>query len=271
MTDLKTKMRENELTVGSWITLGDMSVAEIMAKAGFDWLVVDMEHSAIELQQAQQLIRTIELAGCVPLVRVGENSSYLIKRVMDAGAHGVIVPMVNTAEDAIWAVKSVKYPPLGTRGVGLSRAQGYGMNFEEYKNHVNQSSIVIVQIEHVDAVRNLEEILQVKGVDGFIVGPYDLSGSMGKPGEFDDPDVREVMKKILIISKKLGMLAGFHVVLPESKLVEEKVKQGYKFIAYSLDTLFLAERIHKDMTVIKNKVDKIRMDKIITERTQNAA
>src|SRR3990172_12592200 len=124
MVNLKEKLKQNKLTIGSWITIGNSSIAEIMAKAGFDWLTVDMEHSAITLHQAQQLIQIIELSGVVPLVRVGENSPNLIKRVMDAGAYGVIVPMVNSKEDAEKAVNAVKYPPVGNRGVGLARAQG---------------------------------------------------------------------------------------------------------------------------------------------------
>ena len=132
MKSLKERLRKKEVTIGSWITLGHPSVAEIMAKAGFDWLTVDMEHSAITLHQAQQLIQVIELSGVVPLVRVGENDPNLIKRVMDAGAHGVIVPMVNSKEDAEKAVRSVKYPPRGFRGVGLARAQKYGADFEGF-------------------------------------------------------------------------------------------------------------------------------------------
>ncbi|MGB2630980.1 MAG: aldolase/citrate lyase family protein [Candidatus Omnitrophota bacterium] len=251
-THLKDSLLKRELTIGSWITLAHPSIAEIMAKAGFDWLVVDMEHSAIELGQAQNLIQVIELAGCVPLVRVGENDPNLIKRVMDAGAHGVIVPMVNTEEDAVRAVKAVKYPPVGTRGVGLARAQGYGMDFEGYKGWVNEKSIVIVQIEHIDAVKNLEKILTVKGVDGFIIGPYDLSGSVGKPGEFDDPEVKKALERVTEVSRKLKALSGFHVVPPDPGQVKEKIDEGYSFIAYSLDTLFMADHIHSDMKAIRS-------------------
>ncbi len=250
--NLKVKLKKNEVTIGSWITLGNTSIAEIMAKAGFDWLTVDMEHSAITLQEAQELIQVIELAGVTPLVRVGENNPNLIKRVMDAGAHGVIVPMVNTQEDAIRAVKAVKYPPLGTRGVGLARAQGYGMDFERYKDWINENSIVIVQIEQIEAVKNIEKILKVKGVDGFIVGPYDLSGSIGKPGEFESPELKEVLGKVMAVSKRLKTISGFHVVPPDYKQVKEKIRQGYRFIAYSLDTLFLGDHIYKDLSAIKN-------------------
>ena len=194
---LKKKLKRREITLGSWITLGNTSIAEIMAKAGFEWLVVDMEHSAITLDIAQQLIQVIEGCGAVPLVRVGENNATLIKRVMDAGAYGVIVPMVNTKKEAEAAVNAVKYPPVGTRGVGLARAQGYGNNFEDYRDWIKKESIVIVQIEHIDAVNNLEDILKVRGVDGSIIGPYDLSASLGIPGEFDNTELKRPLKKYL--------------------------------------------------------------------------
>lgn len=251
MNNLKDKLRKNELTIGSWITLGHTAVAEIMVKAGFDWLTIDMEHSALTLHQAQQLIQVIELSGCVPLVRVGENHPALIKRVMDAGAHGVIVPMVNTKEDAIKAVNAVKYPPVGTRGVGLARAQGYGLEFERYKDWVNNGSIVIVQIEHIKAVENLEEILSVDGVDGFVVGPYDLSGSIGRPGEFNHPDVCSALRRVMKVSKGLNKTAGFHVISPDANEVNKKIKEGYRFISFSLDTLFLGSKCQEECNRIK--------------------
>jgi len=238
---LKERMRKREFTVGSWITLAHTSIAEIMSQAGFDWLVVDMEHSAITIGEAQSLIQTIELSGVTPLVRVGKNDSCIIKRVMDSGAHGVIVPMVNSREDAERAVKSVKYPPVGFRGVGLARAQKYGAGFEQYKNWAEKESIVVVQIEHIDAINNLEEILTVKGVDGFIVGPYDLSGSLGKPGEFSDPSVLKALEKVKQLSAKHNALSGFHVVKPDLEDFKKKKEEGYRFIAFGLDTLFLGQ------------------------------
>jgi 2-dehydro-3-deoxyglucarate aldolase len=248
---LKQKLKNNILTIGSWITVGHPAIAEIMAQSGFDWLTVDMEHSAITLTEAQQLIQVIELSGCVPLVRVGSNDPNLIKRVMDAGSHGVIVPMVNSAEDAEAAVKAVKYPPVGTRGVGLARAQGYGVDFENYKSWVEQESIVIVQIEHIEAVRNIEEILQTEGVDGFIIGPYDLSGSLGMPGEFNEPEVHEALETVKKAAKKMGIISGFHVVPPELSQLNGKIDEGYRFVAYSLDSLFLAETCLRDLAKIK--------------------
>lgn len=238
---LKERLRNREPTIGSWITIGSTVVAEIMAQAGFDWLVVDMEHSAITLDIAQDMIRVIELGGVPPLVRVGHNQPNLIKRVMDAGAHGVIVPMVNTRADAMQAVASVKYPPLGFRGVGLARAQKYGADFEGYRRWNQDHSVVIVQVEHIDAVNNLEEILAVPGVDGFIVGPYDLSGSLGVPGQFDHPQVLAALQRVRDVALSMGALSGFHVIPPDPLVFQEKQKEGYSFLAFSLDILYLGQ------------------------------
>ena len=239
--NLKQKLTNRELTVGSWITIGSTVVAEIMASSGFDWLTIDMEHSAITLDIAQEMIRTIELCGVPPLVRVGKNDPNTIKRVMDSGAHGVIVPMVNSRKDAEQAVSSVKYPPQGFRGVGLARAQKYGVDFEGYKKWNAENSIVIVQVEHIESVNNLEEILSIEGVDGFIVGPYDLSGSLGVPGQFDHPDVVKALQRVRKVSKKMNALSGFHVIPPDVDSFTVKAKEGYKFIAHSIDILFLGQ------------------------------
>lgn len=239
MKSLKARLKANELTIGSWIQFAHSGIAEIMAKAGFDWLVVDMEHSAIELQQAQQLIQIIELAGCTPLVRVGENNPYLIKRVMDAGAHGVIVPMVNTKEDAIRAVKAVKYPPLGERGVGLARAQGYGANFKKYFDTINSESIVIVQVEHKEGVKNIRDIIEVDEVDGVMIGPYDISASYGVPGELKHHCIKEAEEIVKKAVKAKGIVLGTHVVWPPAENIVKKIEEGFNFIAYSSDMIML--------------------------------
>ena len=168
------------ISIGSWITLNHFSVVEIMAEAGFDWLCIDLEHSVIDYYDAEILIATIQAKGIKPFVRVGENNEIIIKRVLDAGAEGIIIPMVNSKSDAIKAVNAVKYPPQGTRGVGLARAQNYGFNFEEYAKNINDQTIIIAQIEHIDGINNLNEILAVEGINGSIIGPYDLSGSLGQ-------------------------------------------------------------------------------------------
>ncbi len=252
---LKQKLHDRDLTVGSWITIGNTIVAEIMATAGYDWLTVDMEHGVITLDIAQDLIRVIEFCGASPLVRVGSNDPDLIKRVMDAGAHGVIVPMVNCKEDAEAAVAAVKYPARGFRGVGLARAQKYGADFEGYKAWNEKESVVIVQIEHIRAVENLEEILTVPDVDGFIVGPYDLSGSLGVPGQFDHPEMRAALDRVREVSRKMNALSGFHVIPPEVEAFREKVHEGYRFIGHSLDILFLGEQCRNSLKAIRRDLD----------------
>lgn len=250
---VKEKLKNNQLTIGSWVTLSHISIPEIMATAGFDWLAIDMEHSVIEFSDAQVLISLIEARNMVPLVRVGENNGYLIKRVMDAGAYGVIVPMVNKKDDAVKAVRAVKYPPYGNRGVGLARAQKYGVGFEEYKSKLNEDSIVIVQIEHIDAVRNLEEIISVEGVDGCIIGPYDLSGSLGIAGQFGHPDMLNAVSRIEETCKNKKFPLGFHVIQPDHKLVEDKIAKGYRFIAFSIDFMFLGNKCREEMKGLRNK------------------
>ena len=225
----------NTPSIGSWITLGHPAIAEIMAEAGFDWLTVDLEHSTITIREAEDLIRIIELKGVIPLVRLTSNSSEQIKRVMDAGAHGVVVPMVCSADDARAAVAAVRYPPVGNRGVGLARAQGYGSSFETYKSWQESEATVVVQVEHIEAVNNLEEILTTDGVDAYIVGPYDLSGSMGIPGEFEDSKFVEAMNRIRAIAEQLKVPGGVHLIEPNPAELLRLVEQGNEFIAYSLD------------------------------------
>lgn len=239
MKTFKSRLRDKELLLGSWISLAHPAIAEIMARAGFDWLAVDLEHSVITVAQAEEIIRTIDLCGVTPLVRLTSNNEDLIKRVMDSGAHGVIVPMVKTRQDAEAAVQCVKYPPFGRRGVGLARAQQYGPGFEKYLKWQEENTIVIVQIEHIEAVRNLEEIFSVKGVDGFIVGPYDLSASMGMPGDFFDDAFLAAMDRIRTVFARFAIAGGVHVVEPDPCAVQAKIREGYTFIAYSVDIRML--------------------------------
>jgi 2-keto-3-deoxy-L-rhamnonate aldolase RhmA len=243
-TPVKEKLQRNELSIGSWITLAHPAIAEIMAKAGFDWLAVDLEHSVITIREAEELIRVIDLCGVAPLVRLSANDPVQIKRVMDAGAHGVIVPMVNSSTEAEQAVAAVCYPPKGKRGVGLSRAQGYGASFEAYKDWLGREAVVIVQIEHIKAVENLASILSVDGVDGFIVGPYDLSGSLGVPGIFDHPLMRKAIEKIKLVGSKSGKVPGIHIIEPMIDQLQKSIAEGYKFIAYSLDIRMLDKTCH---------------------------
>ena len=179
MTPFRETIAQGRVTVGSWLQLADLSLTEMMATAGFDWLTIDLEHTTTSLPQMGEMIRVGDLCGVPMMVRLSGHDPVQIKRALDAGARGVIAPMVNTPDEAARIVDAVYYPPRGSRGVGLSRAQTYGTGFDEYRAGPAQDMVVIAQIEHVDGVRNLEPILNVEGIDGFFVGPYDLSGSVG--------------------------------------------------------------------------------------------
>ena len=236
---LKKNLQQGKICIGSWITLGNNGIAEIFASAGFDWLVVDLEHSTISIEQAGELIRTIDLAGAVPLVRLTSNDISQIKRVMDAGAQGIVVPNVKSAAEAIDAVAATRYEPKGCRGVGLARAQQYGPGFNEYLEWQKDGPLVIVQIEHQLALDQLDKIFSVVGVDGFIIGPYDLSCSMGMPGEFERPEFVAAMQQILEAGLKFGCPAGMHIVEPDPDLLRQVIREGYRFIAYSVDIRML--------------------------------
>lgn len=248
---LKQKLKNNELTIGSWIMMGNQMSVEVMALAGFEWLVVDIEHTSISMETAQILIATIQANNMKALVRVSKNEEVVIKKVLDMGADGIIVPMVNSKEDAKQAVGFAKYPPFGKRGVGLYRASKYGIGFEEYKKWVDEELVIIAQIEHIDAVNNIDEIIQVEGIDGTIIGPYDLSGSMGFPGEFEREDVKDAITKVLDSCKKYSLPSGFHVVDTEPDELNMKIAQGCTFLAYGIDYFFMRDAAMNGMKQIK--------------------
>jgi 2-keto-3-deoxy-L-rhamnonate aldolase RhmA len=253
---LKDKLKNNELTIGSWLTIPHQSVVEIMATANFEWLTLDLEHAAIDISQAMNMIAIIQGKGMKALVRVSKNEEVIIKRMMDAGADGVIIPTVKTAEEAKQAVDFVRYPPVGKRGVGLNRAQNYGTGFQEYQDWLKDESVLIVQIEHIDSVHNLESILNVDGIDGIIVGPYDLSASMGMPGNYEHPDVVAALKKVEEITLRMKKPLGFHVIHSDHAKTLEKIRIGYSFLAFSIDFFFLGDKARDEMNLLKKAIQK---------------
>lgn len=251
---LKRKLKENELTIGSWLTIGHPSVVEIMASAGFEWLVIDMEHTSIDLAMAQVLITTIQANAMKALVRVSKNEEVIIKKVLDMGADGIVVPMVKSKAEALEAIGYAKYPPVGKRGVGLYRAQKYGIGFDEYKRWVDEELVIIAQIEHIEAVENIEEIITTEGIDGVIIGPYDLSGSMGAPGEYYREDVREAIQRVLDKCAEHDMPSGFHVIESDPTNFIERAREGCTFLAYSLDFFFLGDSARSGVKAIKQEL-----------------
>ena len=226
-----------------------------MASAGFEWLVVDYEHTCMNLETVQNLISLIQGKSMKALVRVSKNEEVIIKKALDAGADGIIVPMIKNAEEAQQAVDFAYYPPIGKRGVGLYRAQGYGNNFHGYKDWLEKNVVVIAQIEHIEAVENIDSILSNERIDGVIIGPYDLSASMGMPGDYHKEDVKKAIKKIEVATKKHGKALGSHVIESEHEATVEKINLGYSFLAFSLDFLFLGNKVRAEMHALKEKVN----------------
>jgi len=249
---LKQKLKNNQLTIGSWITIGNSAIVEIMATAGFEWLCIDMEHTSIDLNTAKILITTIQANNMKALVRVAKNEEVIIKKVLDMGADGIIVPMIKNKEEAKMAVDFAKYPPIGKRGVGLYRAQNYGIEFEKYKKWVNEELVIIAQIEHIEAVKNIEDIIQTAGIDGVIIGPYDLSGSMGIPGEYHKIEVKEAIQKVLDVCKENNFPSGFHVIESDPTKLQQKIDEGCTFLAYSLDFFFLGDSARYGKSLVNN-------------------
>jgi 2-dehydro-3-deoxyglucarate aldolase len=227
-----------------------------MASAGFEWLVIDLEHTSIDLTMAHQLIVSIQSNGMKALVRVSKNEEVIIKRVLDMGADGIIVPMVKTKADARNAVDYAKYPPVGKRGVGLFRAQKYGIGFDDYKKWVTDELVIIAQIEHIESIKNINEIILTDGIDGVIIGPYDLSGSMGYPGEYHRDDVQKAIADALSACKKHNIPSGFHVIESDPGKLQQRIDEGCTFLAYSLDFFFLGDSARNGMKKIRKDLEK---------------
>ena len=236
---LKKKINDNQLTIGTWLTIGHTSIVEILTQASFDWIAIDVEHNLISLDTLRHLIIAGQANNTAMFVRVAKNDEVSIKYALDAGADGIIVPMINSAKEAKEAVSYAYYPPKGKRGVGLSRAQGYGDNFNIYLDWVEKELTVIGQIEHINAINDLDSITKVDGLDALMIGPYDLSSSMGYPGQFDHPDVKKAIEKFNMVCNKNQMSSGLHIVPIEENRIVEAVKENYSFIAFGTDFNFM--------------------------------
>ena len=236
---VRMALLERKLSLGTWIQAGHPAVAEIFAGSGFAWIAADMEHTGISVEGFANLARA---AGNVPMLsRVRENDTLAIRQVLDAGAMGVIVPLVNSAVEARRAVAAAKYPPQGVRGFAFCRANGWGRDFDRYAADANRDVAVVVMIESKQAVDSIDEILAVEGVDGVFIGPYDMSGSYGVTGQTGHRLVQDACAAVSDACRRAGKSAGIHVVKPTPQAIEGAIAQGFTFIALGMDTVFLAE------------------------------
>jgi 2-dehydro-3-deoxyglucarate aldolase len=250
---IRRDLLAGNICIGSWIQMGPYpAIAEIMSNAGFDWLAVDCEHSDIDVEGFTSLARAMQGSGCAPLVRVRENDTLAIRQMLDAGAQGIIVPLVNSADEAKKAVAAAKYPPQGVRGFCFSRMNNYGVDFDEYVKTANDEIAVIVMIESKTAVEQIDDILAVDGVDGVFIGPYDLSGSYGLTGQTSHPTIHEACQKVLDACKAQGKASGIHIVYPTDEIVAKAIDDGFRFIAMGVDMVFLREGCSKAMSATKD-------------------
>jgi len=231
------RLKEGRPLMGALLQIPLPEVAEIYATAGYDWLFVDLEHSPMDARQALDILVAVDTrVPCV--VRVPWNDEAHIKKALDIGATGIIVPLVNNAEDARLAVGRCKYPPQGVRSVGITRAQRFDLDFDDYMRRANDEVAVIVQIEHVEAARNIDAILDVPGIDGVFVGPFDLSGSMDKPGKINDPEVQQAIRDIIRACEKRDIARCIYAHTPAH--AKTYLEQGYRVIGLCTDYITLA-------------------------------
>jgi 2-keto-3-deoxy-L-rhamnonate aldolase RhmA len=236
---IRQALLERRLTLGTWIQIGHPAVAEVLAEAEFDWIAADMEHTDIDNAAFANLARAMHGRGVAPLARVRENDTLVIRQALDLGAQGVIVPLVHTPEDAERAVAAAKYPPRGVRGYCFSRMNDWGKDFDAYAAQANDDIAVVVMIESKRGVENIDAILAVDGVDGVFIGPYDLSGSCGVPGQTGHEQVLAGCQRVLDACQAAGKAAGLHVVIPTAEAIGKAQADGYTFLALGVDSVFL--------------------------------
>jgi 2-dehydro-3-deoxyglucarate aldolase len=240
IVQIRDKLRSGGGSVGSWMQIPHASVAEIMGQAGYDWVAVDMEHGAVAVHQLPELFRALELGDTLPLVRLAQGHPKDCKQALDAGAGGVIVPMVESGESLAAVRDACRWPPAGTRGVGFSRANLFGKHFQAYREEA-QAPLLVAMIEHNRAVDRLDEILKTEGLDALLIGPYDLSASMGLTAQFDHPLFLSAMVAIRTQAAAQQIPCGIHVVAPSFDELQQRLGEGYRFLAYSIDAVMLTQ------------------------------
>ena len=242
------RLKKRELLLGTILTLPSPEIAELLSRAGFDWLFVDMEHTSLDVQDVQRILQAVgRKFPC--LVRVPTKDEAWIKKVLETGPAGVIVPHVNTPEEVEKILRWSKYPPEGDRSVGISRAQGYGLNLQDYMANANQIHVVVPQVEHVDAVRSLESIVQVSGLSAVFVGPYDLSGSIGKLGRVNDSEVQEMIREVQTVCSGADIATGIFGV--DATSVKAYINIGYSLVAIGTDTSYLADSVEQTLRALR--------------------
>lgn len=235
-SNFRARLKAGETLLGTMVTLPTAATAEILVDAGFDWLFIDAEHGPLDIGDILGIVQAVgDRVACI--VRVPQCDEGWIKRVLDLGAHGIIVPQTNTPEQVATVVNHARYSPAGTRGVGLGRAHGYGFRFNEYVESANDQVTVIVQAEHRLAVDNIDTIVQVDGIDAVLLGPYDLSASLGKMGDITDHEVVDGITRVIKTCQSVSIPVGSFGVSGDA--VKSYADQGCSLLVAGVDVLFL--------------------------------
>ena len=236
---LKEKLRRRDKVFGGWISYREPAISETFAKAGFDFIAIDMEHTTISIDDANRIITSVQAEGSVCLPRpVSHNNDY-IKPLLEAGADGMIIQMVNTVEEVNNLLNLQKFPPVGNRSFGVNRAHGYGFDFDRYIETWNDSSIFMIQVESIEGVNNIERLVEVEGIDAVMIGPYDISGSLGLPGQTDHPKVREASRHVVEVCAKAGLSCMTQISDVTESAIEDAFSQGYTAIVLGSDLFVL--------------------------------
>lgn len=236
---IRERVQAGELLSGTWLNLGSIVTAEIASRAGFDWVLIDLEHGAGSDADLVGQLQAVECGGASAIVRVAWNDSVRFKRALDMGPAGIMVPYVNTAAEAFHAARAMRYPPDGNRGAArFHRANRYGQQFDAYMAHANGNLLTVVQVETAEAVRNADEIAAVEGVDVLFIGPLDLSVSLGIMGQVDHPDFRAAVRKVVEACRAHDKAAG--ILLPNADRIPAAVEDGFRFLAAGSDGTVVA-------------------------------
>jgi 2-dehydro-3-deoxyglucarate aldolase len=241
---IRNKMKRGQPTIGSWMQIPHGSVAEIMGAAGYDWVAVDMEHGSVGVAQLPDLFRALELGNTLPLVRVAEGAARECQQALDAGAGGIIVPNIKSADYLIAVRDACRWPPAGKRGVGFSRANLFGSNFRSYTQEA-QAPLLVAMLEDVQALDELDSILAVEGLDAVLLGPYDLSASLHQTAKFDHPHYLRALKTILRKAQTFRIPLGIHVVEPSTTELKKRIRQGFRFLPFSMDSVLLRKGLEQ--------------------------
>jgi 4-hydroxy-2-oxoheptanedioate aldolase len=254
---VRAKLKRGEPSVGTWLTLPDSIAASLMSRVGFDWLTVELEHTPVTFEIAAQSFAILSAAGTVPLARVPWNHGENIKRVLDTGAWGIVVPMVNSRAEAEAAVSAARYAPLGGRTIGGNlHAANFDTDTATYYARANEEILVVLMAEHIKAIEAADEILSVPGIDVVFIGPNDLHNSMGKPPAFDSEhkEYVDALKHILKTAKKYGVAPGIHVA--DAAAAKRRIDEGFQFIAVASEAgmmLSKAQEIARTLGLSRGK------------------